>query len=287
MPQQPQQRQLPFGGMPQLGANGMPSFSHDPSQGLPNAQPQFGNTPGGQNFPNNVQLQQALARNQNPMFTNQGNDPMRQLSLMVQQQNQNGMPNSSAMAAFQRLQQSQQAHPQQQQSPHPQHPQGMGGAQLPPGIFAGAMNQSMSGNMQQANQLAQARQAGMIPQLPQHGMSDGQMQAQGQQNQRRMPNLQEMQDKAQQLRNSIAATEGRMKQYQLQQQAGGGPYSPDQLATEITRMQKDVEQRREALRRIVAIMQAATSGTPGGMALMGMYVLSSLFCLSLCKGLRD
>ncbi|KAI0714422.1 hypothetical protein C8T65DRAFT_644276 [Cerioporus squamosus] len=273
MPQQQPQRQLPFGGMPQLGANGMPSFSHDPSQGLPNAQAQFGNTPGGQNFSNNLQLQQALARTQNQMFSNQGNDSMRQLNLMLQQQNQNGMPNQNAMAAFQRLQQSQQQHPQQQQTQHPQHSQGMGGAQLPPGIFAGAMNPSMSGNMPsnlQASQLAQARQAGMIPQLPQHGgMSDGQMQAQGQPNQQRRPlNLQDMHDKAQQLRNSIAATEGRIKQYQMQQQVGGGPIPPDHLASEINRMQKDVEQRREALRRILAIVQGvAGGGTPGGLTL--------------------
>ncbi|RDX43784.1 hypothetical protein OH76DRAFT_1174999 [Lentinus brumalis] len=262
MPQQQQQRQLPFGGMPQLGANGMPSFSHDPSQG----QAQFGNTPGGQNFPNNLQLQQALARsNQNPMFSNQGNDSMRQLNLILQQQNQNGMPNNNALAAFQRLQQSQQQHPQQQQTPHPQHSQAMGGGQLPPGIFAGAMNpHNMPANIQ-ASQLAQAqaqaRQAGMIAQLPQHGMPDGQMQGQGQPNQqRRQPNLQDMQDKAQQLRNSIAATEGRIKQYQVQQQVGGGPYSPDQFAAEINRMQKDVEQRREALRKILLIMQGVASG---------------------------
>ena len=270
--------------MPQLGANGLPSFPHDPSQGLSNAPSQFGNAPGGQTFSNPMQLQQTLARNQNPMFSNQGNDPMRQLNLMLQQQNQSGMPSNNTMAAFQqRLQQTQQQqqqqHAQQQHASHPQHPQGMGGAQLPPGMFVGAMNPSMSGNIPanlQNNQLA-ARQAGM---MPQQGMGDGQMQMQGQQNpppRRPVVNLQDLHDRAQQMRQVIVNTEMRIKQYQLQQQVSGGN---DHLAAEINKMQKDVEQRRESLRKMLTIMQmqgVVNGGNSGGVTVpMGMCVLSSL-----------
>ena len=270
-PQQQQQRQLPFSGMPQLGANGLPSFPHDPSQGLSNAPSQFGNAPGGQTFSNPMQLQQTLARNQNPMFSNQGNDPMRQLNLMLQQESQSGMPSNNTMAAFQQrlqqTQQQQQQHPQQQHASHPQHPQGMGGAQLPPGMFVGAMNPSMSGNIPanlQNNQLA-ARQAGM---MPQQGMGDGQMQMQGRTIYPRSPiDIQGTYDKMQRFLQSIRDTEMRIKQYQLQQQVSGGS---DHLAAEIDKLQKDLQRRREVLRRVKAyfrdVVQLFASCTPGGVA---------------------
>lgn len=210
------------------------------------------------------------------MSSHQGNHPIPQLSL-------NDTPNDNAMAAFQqRLQQTQQPQPHHQQQQHgsnPQHPQGTGGAQLPPGTFAGAMNPSMSENIPatlQANQLA-ARQVGLTPQ---QGMGDGQMQMQGQQNpppRRPVVNLQDLHDRAQQMRQVIVNTEMRIKQYQLQQQVSGGN---DHLAAEINKMQKDVEQRRESLRKMLTIMQmqgVVNGGNPGGVTVpMGMCVLSSL-----------
>ncbi|KAI0749853.1 hypothetical protein C8Q80DRAFT_1164314 [Daedaleopsis nitida] len=263
--QQQQQRQLPFGSIHQLGANGAPSFTHDPSQGLQNAQPQFGNSPGGQNFPNPLQLQALAARNQNAMFSNPGNDSIRQLNLMLaqNQQNQNGVPHNNPMAAFQRLQPGQQQHPQQSQPPHPQHSQVMGAPQLPPGLFPGSMNNAMQNipaNYGQTN-VMQQRPPGM---MSQPGMQDGQAQQQGPQNPRL--SLKSMQEKAQMLKNSITQGEARIKG--LQSQHAGGPMSPDTIA-EIGRTQKEVEMRRTALMKIMQVVQTVTqnAGNGGGLTL--------------------
>ena len=263
MPQQ-QRQQLPFGGMQQIGANGPPSFPHDPSQGLQNAQPPFGNAPGGQTFANPMQMQ-ALARNQNQMFSNQG-ESMRQLNLMLAQnpQNQNGIP-QNPMAAFQRLPQSQpQQHPQQSQPSLPQHSQGMGGSQLPPGLFVGPMNPSMSSNIAgnfQANGMAQARQNGM---MPPHGMQDSQAQ---QQQQRRQINLKELHEKAQLFKTAIQQGELRIKSLQSQHPTGAIP--PDHLA-EISKTQKEIDLRRNALGRIMQIVQTINNGGNPGVASGGM-----------------
>ena len=198
------------------------------------------------------------------MSSHQGNHPIPQLSL-------NDTPNDNAMAAFQqRLQQTQQPQPHHQQQQHgsnPQHPQGTGGAQLPPGTFAGAMNPSMSENIPatlQANQLA-ARQVDMTPQ---HGMGDGQMQMQDRPMYPRSPiDIQGTYDKMQRFLQSIRDTEMRIKQYQLQQQVSGGS---DHLAAEIDKLQKDLQRRREVLRRVKAyfrdVVQLFASCTPGGVA---------------------
>ncbi len=264
--QQQQRQQMSFGGM-SLGANGPPSFPHDPSQASQNAQ-QYGNAPSGQGFPNNLQLQALAARNQNAMSPNQGGDSMRQLNLILAQQNQhnqNGGP-QNAMAAFPRLQQSQPPqHLQPPQQSLQQHSQSMGGGgHLPPGLFGGPMNSNMptnlSGSFPQANGMGQVRPTGM---MPQHGMQDAQTQAQ----QPRRMTLKEMQDRAQVLNTSISHGEMRIKL--LQAQHGDGPIPPDHLA-EISKTQKEVELRRQALGKIMQVVQNFQQSVANGVAPNGL-----------------
>ena len=77
-----------------------------------------------------------------------------------------------------------------------------------------------------------------------------------------------MQDKAQQLKNAIQETEGRVKALQAQQ---GGPLPAEHLAAEINKAQKEVEGRRQALARIMAIVRAMQGnhnvGVPGAVPL--------------------
>lgn len=250
-----QQRQFP-GGIPQLGVNNSSPFPHDPSQGLSNAQPQFGNPPGGQNFANPLHMQ-TLSRNASQMFTNQGGH-MRQLDLMMaqNQQNQNGVPNSNTMAALhrqlaQQQQQQQQSHT-QSQAPH-QQPSQMGAPQIPPGLFGNMNAAQMQPGLQNL-----PPQSAMNPNRAPNGMmphmQDGQMQAQ--QQSRRPITLQEMSLKAHEFRQAITAGENRIKT--LQSQAMTSQVPQDAIAAEISKVQKEVMDRRQALTKILNYVRANT-----------------------------
>ncbi|PIL29872.1 hypothetical protein GSI_08079 [Ganoderma sinense ZZ0214-1] len=263
-----QQRQF-ASGMPQMGVNNSP-FPHDPSQALQNAQPQFGNPPGGQNFGIPQHLQ-GMQRNSNQMFTNQGSQ-MRQLDLMLaqNQQNQNGLPNQNPMAAVLQRQFAQQQS--QAQQPQPSQLSSMGAPPLPPGIFGNMAMQPNLQNMQQHNSMSQNRAAGgMVSQMP-----DGQVQ--GQQPGRRHVTLAEMQVKANEFKNAIVAGESRIRN--LREQALTSHLPPESVAQEISKVQKEVMERRQALQKIMQYLRptganGAAAGTfPNGMDPMKMLATS-------------
>ncbi|KAI1797459.1 hypothetical protein LXA43DRAFT_416437 [Ganoderma leucocontextum] len=255
-----QQRQF-VGSMPQMGVNNS-SFPHDPSQGMQNAQPQFGNPPGSQNFPSSLHLQ-GLQRTQGQMFSNQGGT-MRQLDLMMaqNQQNQNGVPNQNSMAAALQRQLAQQQQSQAQQ-PQPSQMSSMGAPQLPPGLFGNMNMQPNLQNIQQHNPMGPNR-------MPQ--MSDGQMQ--GQQPARRPITLAEMSAKAGEFKAAIMAGESRIKNLQDQDRTNHLP--AEAVAQEIRKVQKEVMDRRQALARIMDFVRvnstngAAPGAFPNGMDMKGL-----------------
>ena len=246
------------GGMPQMGVTNSP-FPHDPSQGMQNAQPQFGN---GQNFGNPLHLQGIQRNPAAQMFANQGG-PMRQLDLMMaqNQQNQNSIPNQN-MAALQRQFAQQQQQQSQTQQPQPSQMSAMGAPQLPPGLFGNmTMSQNLQ-NMQQHNPMAPNRATSvMVSQMP-----DGQMQ--GQQPARRPITLAEMQLKASEFKNAIAAGESRIKS--LRDQAVNNHLPQESVAQEISKVQKELMERRQAFQKIMQILRANFANGAAGAFSNGM-----------------
>ena len=254
-----QRSQGQFGGMPQLGANSNNPFQHDPSQGLPNAQSHVNSASTNANF-----MQQQALRQNAMLSANPGNPMNRQLNLLLQQNQENQQVPSNPQLAF--LRQMQQQQQQQHQQPHgqpqfplQQHAQ-MNNPQIP-GFFGGAsMTANMPNNMPQTNGISRP----MMPQ--QQVLSDGGVPAgmPGAVPGQRRPNLVEMQEKATQLRNIIQEGEARIKRLQAQQ---AGPMSAEVLQ-EISNAQKDVEQRRQLLNRIMNyVRQMQNGGVPPGMAM--------------------
>ena len=93
---------------------------------------------------------------------------------------------------------------------------------------------------------------------PPHNVQDASMQGQIQGAvPPRRPNLAEMQEKAQSLRNGIQKAEERLKALQAQQ---GGPLGSELLAAEISQAQKEVEIRRAMLAKTMLLARGVTNG---------------------------
>ncbi|KAH9945481.1 uncharacterized protein BXZ73DRAFT_38314 [Epithele typhae] len=264
--QQPAARQMNFSGMQHLAGNNASPFQHDPSQGLQNVHAQVGNAPTPQNI-NQLQMQAMRAGQPNGMFSAQGGSMNRQLDMLMahNQENQRAMGNNASMAMVQRaLQQQSQL---QSQGPQQSHHQ-MNATQIP-GLFPGGPNMnaaSMNPNLASSMQLAQMRQQQLLNQS-QQGLQDSSLQSQQNgagQGQARQPSIHEMNQRATALRSGLNDSEARLKNLQNQP---GVPMT-DQLAMEITKVQKEVEMRRQALSRALIIMQnlqnRGVAGFPNG-----------------------
>ena len=118
--------------------------------------------------------------------------------------------------------------------------------------------------MQQQSQTQQPQPSAtvMVSQRP-----DGQMQ--GQQPARRPITLAELQLKASDFKNAIAAGESRIKS--LRDQAMNNHLPQESIAQEISKVQKELMERRQALQKIMQILRAnSTNGAAAGAFSNGM-----------------